>query len=236
MGPSVPARTLAAAIVLSVIVSFVGGTGPAGYGLAARFAKIGLSVAVGSRSVERAEEAKAMVLERVPNAAVQAAVNAEVIAAGDVVFLTIPFQAQRRTIDTLAGDLAGKIVVSMANPMWVHEGKVWADFPPAGSLAEEVQELVPTARVVGAFHEIHVKKFPRIDKPIHSDTIVTSDDVDGKAIVMDLVRKVEGMRPVDGGALVNTRYVEGFVTVLVQANFNYKAATALRITGLPDEA
>lgn len=219
-----------------MIVSFVGGTGPAGYGLAARFAKVGIEVAVGSRSVERAGEARAHVLERVPEAVVRAAVNEQVIADGDVVFLTVPFQAQRRTVETLAESLEGKIVVSMANPMWVHEGKVWADFPPAGSLAEEVQELAPGARVVGAFHEVHVKKFPRIDKPIHSDTIVTSDDADGKRMVMDLVRHVEGMRPVDGGALVNTRYVEGFVTVLVQANFNYKAASALRITGLPEDA
>ncbi|MHB8512350.1 MAG: NADPH-dependent F420 reductase [Actinomycetota bacterium] len=217
-----------------MIVSFVGGTGPAGYGLAARFAKAGLHVAVGSRSMERASGARSLVLERVPHATVDAGLNEDVIAAGDVSFLTVPFQAQRRTVETLAGPLSNKIVVSMANPMWVHEGKVWADFPPAGSLAEEVQELVPSARVVGAFHEINVKRFPRIERPIISDTIVTSDDDQARSKVMELVAHVEGMRAVDGGALLNTRYVEGFVTVLVQANFNYRASTALRITGLPE--
>lgn len=216
-------------------VGFVGGTGPAGFGLAARFAKAGLPVIVGSRAVARAEEARMLVLERVPDAQAQAMLNEDAIRASDVVFLTVPFQAQRHTVETLAGPLDGKIVVSIANPVWVHHGKVWADFPPAGSLAEEVQELVPSARVVGAFHEIHVRKFPKVDRPIRSDTIVTSDDDDAKRVVMDLARTVEGLRPVDGGPLTNTRYVEGFVTVLVQSNFIYKAATALKITGLPEE-
>lgn len=218
-----------------MIVSFVGGTGPAGFGLAARFAKGGVSVIIGSRSVERAEEARGMVLERVPDADCRAMVNEDAIAAGDVVFLTIPFQATRHTVETLAPHLAGNVVVSMANPVWVHAGKVRADTPPAGSLAEEVQELVPTARVVGAFHEVNVRKFPLIDKPIHSDTIVTSNDPAAKAMVMDLVKHVDGMRAVDGGELLNTRYVEGFVCVLVAANFIYKASTALRLTGLPED-
>lgn len=218
-----------------MIISFVGGTGPAGFGLAARFARSGAEVVLGSRSVERATEAKAKVLERVPQARARALENPAAIDAGDIVFLTVPFQAQRRTVESLAADLAGHIVVSIANPVWVHNGKVWADMPPAGSLAEEVQELVPAARVVGAFHEVDVRKFPKVDKPINSDTVVTSDDAAAKAMVMDLARGVEGMRPIDGGGLINTRYVEGFVCVLVQLNFNYKAATALKVTGLKIE-
>jgi hypothetical protein len=217
-----------------VIVSFVSGTGPAGFGLAARFAKAGIRTVIGSRALERAEEARRLVLERVADADVGAMVNHDAVLAGDVVFLTVPFQAQHDTVEGLASQLAGKIVVSIANPVWVHEGKVWAEPHPAGSLAEGVLEIVPTARVVGAFHEIHVRKFPKVSQPIDSDTIVTGDDADAKAIVMDLVRAVEGLRPVDGGGLINTRYVELFVTVLVQINFNYKAATALRITGVPD--
>jgi hypothetical protein len=80
-----------------------------------------------------------------------------------------------------------------------------------------------------------VRKFPKIDKAIDSDTIVTSDDAEAKGIVMGLAREVEGIRPIDGGRLIDTRYVEGFVTVLVQMNFIYKAATALRVTGLPEQ-
>jgi hypothetical protein len=89
--------------------------------------------------------------------------------------------------------------------------------------------------VVGAFHEIHVRRFAKLDRRIDSDTIVTGDDDLARAAVMRLARHVDGVRPLDGGPLSNSRYVEGFVAVLITMNFRYKAATALRITGLPDE-
>lgn len=216
------------------IVAFVSGTGPAGFGLAARFARAGDEVIIGSRALERAEDARAMVLEHVPDANVRALANAEAVAAGEIVFLTMPPVAQRESVMGLVPELDGKIVVSMANPLTVEGGRVETWFPPAGSLAEEVQEVVPGARVVGAFHEIHVRRFVKLDKPIDSDTIVTGDDDMAKQQVMRLARHVAGVRPVDGGPLSNTRFVEGFVAVLISVNFRYKAGTALRITGLPD--
>ncbi len=218
-----------------MIVSFVSGTGPAGFGLAARFARAGDEVVIGSRALERAEEARERVLEYVPDAVVFAEDNATAVAAGEVVFLTMPPRAQRDSVESLASSLAGKIVVSMANPLTVEEGRVTTWFPEAGSLAEEVQQLVPTARVVGAFHEIHVRRFAKLDRRIDSDTIVTGDDDLARAAVMRLARHVEGVRPLDGGPLTNSRFVEGFVAVLITMNFRYKAATALRITGVSEE-
>jgi 8-hydroxy-5-deazaflavin:NADPH oxidoreductase len=218
-----------------VIVSFVSGTGPAGFGLAARFARAGDEVVIGSRAIERAEEARALVLEHVPDAKVRAATNADAVVAGEVVFLTMPAQVQRESVEAVATELAGKIVVSMSNPVTVEGGKVVTFIPEAGSIAEEVQHLVPTARVVGAFHEIHVRRFARLDKRIDSDTIVTGDDELAKQAVMRLCRHVDGVRPIDGGSLSLTRYVEGFVAVLISVNLRYKAGTSLRITGLPEE-
>jgi hypothetical protein len=214
------------------VVSFVSGTGPAGFGLAERFARAGDEVIIGSRAQERAEGARARVLEHVPDGRVHAAENADAVADGEVAFLTMPPQAQRGSVESLAGVLGGKIVVSMANPLTVEAGRVSTWFPEAGSLAEEVQHLVPTARVVGAFHEIHVRRFAHLDRPIDSDTIVTGDDDIAKQEVIRLARHVQGVRPLDGGPLWNTRFVEGFVAVLISLNFRYKAGTALRITGL----
>ena len=218
-----------------MIVSFVSGTGPAGFGLAARFARAGDEVVIGSRALERAEQARSLVLEHVPDAGVTAAENHEAVVAGEVVFLTMPPQAQRESVEGLAAALDGKIVVSMANPLTVETGRVTTWFPEAGSLAEEVQELAPGARVVGAFHEIHVRRFAKLDRRIESDTIVTGDDDVAKAAVVRLARHVEGVRPLDGGPLSNTRFVEGFVAVLISLNFRYKAGTSLRITGVDRE-
>ena len=64
---------------------------------------------------------------------------------------------------------------------------------------------------------------------------MTGDDDLAKQAVMRLCGHVDGVRPVDGGALWLTRFIEGFVAVLISVNLRYKAGTALRITGLPGD-
>jgi predicted dinucleotide-binding enzyme len=104
--------------------------------------------------------------------------------------------------------------------------------PPAGSLAEEAQTDAPSARVVGALHEIRVSRFANLERQIDSDTIVTGDDEAAKQTIMGLCRDA-GVRPVDGGPLFNSRYVEAYVAVLITVNFRYKAGVSIRLTGLP---
>jgi NADPH-dependent F420 reductase len=213
-------------------IGFVGGTGPAGIGLAERMAAAGHHVLLGSRTVERAEATREVVVERVPSARVEACDNATAVIGAEVIFLTVPFDAQRATVEGLAKDLDGKIVVSISNPIRVVDKRPIVETPEAGSLAEETAHLVPGARVVGALHEIRVSRLSDFSHPINADTIVTGDDEDAKKIVMRLVQQIPGIRAVDGGSLANSRYVEGFVAVLVSINFRYKAGASYRITGL----
>jgi len=216
-----------------VRIAFVGGTGPAGIGLGARLGRAGHEIAVGSRSPERASEAARKIEELAPGVSIAHGVNEDVVSAADVFFLTVRDDAQRETVRALADVLAGKIVVSMANPLDVGDGRAVYQHPPEGSLAEEAQRDAPAARVVSAFHEIRVSRFAKVDRAIDSDTIVTGDDDQAKDAVMALCRDA-GVRPVDGGPLHNSRYVEAFVAVLVTVNFRYKAGVSYRLTGLPD--
>ena len=213
-------------------VAFVGGTGPAGIGLGARAARAGHDVFIGSRSEERAHEAVAKILELAGGGSVTGGSNDSAIAAAAVVVLSVHAEAQPEAVRELAGLLDGKIVVSMANPVTVTEGRATFQAPPAGSLAEQAQADAPGARVVSALHEIRVSRFAKVDRAIDSDTIVTGDDDPAKEAVMALCADV-GVRPVDGGPLSNSRYVEAFVAVLVWINFRYKAGVSYRITGLP---
>ena len=213
-------------------VAFVGGTGPAGIGLGARAARAGHEVLMGSRSEERAREAVEKVLELAGTGTVSGGTNESVIGPADVVVLSVHAEAQTDAVRALAGLLDGKIVVSMANPVTVAEGRARFDAPAAGSLAEQAQQEAPSARVVGALHEVRVSRFAKLDRPIDSDTIVTGDDAAAKEKVMTLCTDV-GVRPVDGGPLTNSRHVEAFVAVLVSINFRYKAGVSYRITGLP---
>jgi len=214
-------------------VGFVGGTGPAGIGLGARLARAGHEVFLGSRSTERAGEAAAKVRALVPDAIVKAGTNEDVIEEAEVVMLTVRDDAQRDTLYRLGSRLAGKIVVSMANPLRIGNQTATYVHPPEGSLAEQAQLNAPDAHIVSAFHEVRVDKFSDLDAEIDSDTLVCGDDGRAKKTVMGLARDV-GIRPVDAGALVNSRYIESFVCVLITMNFRYKATTSLRITGLPD--
>lgn len=214
-------------------VGFVGGTGPAGIGLGARLARAGHEIFLGSRSVERAQEAVDKVLKLVPEGAVTAGTNEDVIDASEIVMLTVKDSAQRDTLYRLGQRLGGKIVVSMANPLRIGNQTATYVHPPEGSLAEQAQLNAPDSHIVSAFHEVRVDKFSDLDMDIDSDTLVCGDDGRAKKIVMGLARDV-GVRPVDAGALVNSRYVESFVCVLITVNFRYKATTSLRITGLPD--
>jgi hypothetical protein len=214
-------------------VAFVGGTGPAGIGIGARLARAGHDVLIGSRSKDRADEAVARVRELAGGGTVSGGMNDEILGGADVVFLAMRDDAQRETVRTIADLLGGKIVVSMANPLRVGDGMATYIHPPEGSLAEEAHRDAPDAHVVGAFHEIRVSKFAKLDRQIDSDTIVCADDDEAKKKVMTLARDV-GIRPVDGGPLGNSRYVEAFVAVLITINFRHKASAGIRITGLPD--
>jgi NADPH-dependent F420 reductase len=213
-------------------LAFIGGTGPAGIGLAARLSRSGHECAIGSRSVERAEEAAAKVRALVPDARVYGGTNDGILADADVVLLTVRDDAQRESVRALSAGLADKIVVSMANPLRVERGGAVYLPQPEGSLAEEVQRDAPRARVVSAFHEIRVSKFSKLDLAIDADTIVCADDEEAKKIVMQLASEA-GVDPVDGGELMCARYVEAFVAVLISINFRYKTSTSYRITGLP---
>lgn len=213
-------------------VAFVGGTGPAGIGIGARLARAGHAILIGSRSKERAEEAAARVRELAGDGDVRGGTNEEILATADVVFLAMRDDAQRQTVRTIADSVAGKIVVSMANPLRVGNGMATYVNPPEGSLAEEAQRDAPDAHIVSAFHEIRLSRFAKVDRPIDSDTIICGDDDGAKKVVMELARDL-GVNPVDGGPLMNSRYVEAFVAVLITINFRYKASASIRITGLP---
>jgi len=194
-------------------------------------ARAGHEVLIGSRRSDRAEEVVAKILEMLPDSNVKALSNEDAIAAGEVVMLTMRDDAQRETLRQMGHLMAGKIVVSMANPLRIGNRTATYVQPPEGSFAEEAQKDAPDARVVSAFHEVRVDKYGDLEQEIDSDTLVCGDDDRAKKQVMQLARDI-GVRPVDAGALVNSRYVEAFVCILITLNFRYKATTSLRITGL----
>ena len=158
--------------------------------------------------------------------------NEEAAARADVVFVAVPYSAQRHTIEALAGYLAGKVVVGVTVPVRFSKGAASIQPVPDGSAALEIETLLPDSRVVAAFQTISAHDLLDPNKRIDSDVVVCSNDREATAQVMELSNRIAGIRAVDGGGLANAAYVEGMTALILNLNRRYKARAAFRITGI----
>ena len=211
-------------------IGMIGGTGPEGKGLAARFARAGLEVIIGSRSAERGEEAANDVREAA-GGNVRGGTNADA-ADADIVVITLPYSGQAETLEALRDQIGDKIVVSTVVPMQFAPGKVTMLTLEDGSAAQETQRILPEAKVVGAFQNLAARKLFDVDHKLDGDVIVCSDDKEALRQVIWLAEQIPGLRGVNGGPLASSHYVEGITTLLVHINRNYKTESHVKIVGV----
>lgn len=213
-------------------IAVVGGTGPQGRGLAYRFAAAGHRVVIGSRAADRAEEKAAEINDKLGESVVSGAENGAAVADCDVVLLAVPWDGHAELVSGLADQLAGKLVISCVNPLGFDErgpyGLVLQE-----SAAEEAQRLVPTARVVGAFHHVAALSLWKTAEPLsHEDVLVCGDDDEAKQVVAALAVAVTGKVGIDAGALRLARQLEPLTAVLISMNKRYKTRSGIAITGV----
>lgn len=206
-------------------VAVVGGTGALGSAIARRLAKAGVAVIVGSRSAESAV-AKAQEL----GFGLTGMGNAEAAAAADLVIVTVPFVAQETTLREIAPFVAGKIVVDTTVPL-MPPRVMRVQLPAEGSAAARARSLLgDDVRMVSAFHNVAAHKLIT-DATIDCDVLVFGDDKVDRGQVAALVRDC-GLRPVHGGALVNSAAAEALTSILIFINKTYAVDGAgVHITG-----
>lgn len=214
-------------------IGILGGTGPAGSGLAARLASVGYATVIGSRSKYRAMEARDQLLESWPDLAEMLDSGDNTDAAScDLVVIATPWDSAATTAQDNVDLLRGKIVVSMANAL-VRVGHEFQPLvPPRGSVAAHVQAAVPECRVVAAFHHLPAKELGNVGSPIDSDVLICGDDPAAVRAVSDIVSKIPGCRPLDAGELSNATAIEAFTAVLLQLNVRYRTRVAPKLTGI----
>ena len=221
-------------------IAILGGTGPAGMGLALRWARAGESIIIGSRNAERARESAARIKEKTgAEARVSGAENQQACAAADVLVLTVPFEGQAELLKQLKSSIsAGSVLIDATVPLAAAVGGrasrtlgVWQ-----GSAAQQTAELVPKqVSVVAAFHNLSADLLNG-EAPLDCDVIVCSDDANASRLTRDLAAKIPGVRGIDGGKLENARIVEQITALLIGLNIRHKGHAGFRITGLPPEA
>ena len=214
-------------------IGIVGGTGPAGSGLAVRLAAAGHEVLLGSRdpdkAAQRVGELHAKWDTRVQT--LRGVANAEA-ARTEVVVLATVADSVVATAAELAGDLDGRVVVCMANLLSRVERGFAAVLPDGGSVAVDVQNTLPGARVVGAYQNLPAKALAELDLAIDADVVVCGDDADAVSTVIDVTATVDGLRPIDGGPLVNAAAIEALTAVLLTVNRARKGEYGIRLVEL----
>lgn len=214
-------------------VGIVGGTGPAGMGLALRLAAAGVQVTVGSRTAERATEKVGEALERWADRDLRIdAVQNGSAADADLVVLATPWDAAVATATGLADALAGKVVVSMANALQRVGDEFQPLIPPRGSVAESVQAALERSHVGAAFHHVPARLLGNLDQEMDSDVLVCGDRPQAIAQTEELVASIPGLRPVTAGSLSLAGAIEAFTGVLLNVNVRHKARASIKLTGL----
>jgi NADPH-dependent F420 reductase len=213
-----------------VTVAVLGGTGPQGRGLVRRWAAAGLCVMVGSRSADRAVETAAE-LAAASGGDVRGLSNEDAAAEADVVVVAVPYDGHAELLRSLAGALAGKIVVDCVNPLGFDQQGAFVLAVEEGSATQQAAAILAGSTVVGAFHHVSAAL---LDDPqicsVDTDVLVLGDDRDATDLVASLADTVPGMRGVYGGRLRNAGQVEALTANLISVNRRYKAHAGVRIT------
>ena len=219
-------------------ITIIGGTGDQGFGLALRWAGAGHRVVIGSRALERAiaaaDKVKAQFGSQVE---VEGMENAVAATTSPLVVLTVPFDAQIRTIKSIREALReGQTLVDVTVPLETAVGGrparmvgVWC-----GSAAEQAAEYVPAGvRVAAAFHNVSAHLLQDLEKPVDCDVFVCGESEEVRTQVRPWVEAIPGCRYVNGGPLANARIVESITALLVGVNQRYHVTSAgIRVTGL----
>lgn len=213
-------------------IGIIGGTGKEGKGLAYRWAKAGLRILIGSRSIEKASQAVNELERILPlGCDIDGNTNLEVAQLSDIVVITVPFAAHAETLISIKSYLQGKILVDVTVPL-VPPKVTRVQMPPAGSAAQEAQKIVgDETQVVSAFQNISYEHLLN-DEPVNCDVLVCGSGKAARSVVLELVRAA-GLVGWDAGPIENSMVIEGLTSILIGINKQFGIVSAgIKITGV----
>ncbi len=212
------------------LLSVIGGTGDLGTGLIYRWVKAGYPVIIGSRTADKAEEARAAMLARIPDADIQAMQNEDAAKAGEIVVTTVPFSHQESTLNSIKAHVQGKIVVDTTVSL-VPPRVARVQLPPEGSAGQIAQEILgEDVHVVSAFQNV-AADHANSDMDLDCDILVCGNKKEARAKVVELANNA-GFRGLHAGMINNAAASEALTSVLININKQYDCHAGIRITGI----
>ena len=213
-------------------VGILGGTGPAGGGVAIRLASCGYDVVLGSRDANRAAASAAALTPR-GSGSLSGATNEEA-ASCDLVVVATPWDSAVATVTALRSQLVHKIVISMVNALAREGRELVPVYPSRGSMAAQLAFALPESTIVGAFHHLPADQMLDLDSGLDGDVVIFSDDDQGRQRVADLVNEMPGLHAVIAGSMSLASAVEAFTAVCVSINIRHKVHSYVKLAGLRD--
>lgn len=206
----------ATAAPASRTIAILGGTGDLGTGLAIRWSRAGHRIVIGSRTLEKAQNAVAELAGKSPDTPAQAMTNADAAAAGDLVVLTVPAAHQISTLEGVRDHLKGKILIDVTVPL-VPPKVGTVQLPPEGCAGKRAQEFLgEDVRVVSAFQNIAAHLLQQ-DVTIECDVLVAGDSKEARQEVIDLISQA-GLKGWHAGPIANAAAAEALTSILIQIN------------------
>ncbi len=179
-------------------VAVLGGTGDMGSSVAKRLARSN-TVVIGSRDAAKADEAARKVEGASGDDYDGASRDCE------VAIVAVPFSAID-AIGSLSDALAGKLVVSMVNPLKM-EGGLLRFALETGSAAERIAAMLPESSVSTAFNNLPSGMLEG-ESPVEADVLVAASSKEAYDKTAALVRSVRNLRPLHAGPLSQAQIVE----------------------------
>jgi 8-hydroxy-5-deazaflavin:NADPH oxidoreductase len=211
-------------------IGILGGTGPAGRGVAVRLACAGYNVVLGSRDAQRASETASGITVR-GDGKISGGTN-EDAASCDIVIVATPSDSAVETAASLKSKLDGKIVVSMVNALTRGNKELIPVYPPLGSMAAEIAAVLTDSKIVGAFHHLPAAQMEDLDSGIDADVVIFGDDEDARKRINDIVSEMPGLFAIIAGTMALASAVEAFTAVCISINIRHRAHSYVKMAGL----
>lgn len=214
------------------LLAVLGGTGKEGRALAARWARSGYEIVIGSRDPARAVEAAQAINAETGADCVRGDGLEAAARDGSIVVLTVPYAAQLATLEQVRDALVGKIVVDVTVPL-VPPKVSRVQLPSTGSAVAAAQAMLGNSvKLVSAFQNVSHEALADLGRDIACDVLICGDDKGACEAVIQLAADA-GMRGYHAGPLVNSAAAEALTSVLISLNIRHKVHSAgIRVTGL----
>ena len=194
--------------------------------------RAGYTIVIGSRTLEKGQEAAAALLAEFSDLNVTGLDNPSAAEQADLVVLTVPFAHQLSTLDSVKHALIGKVLIDVTVPL-VPPKVGTVQMPASGSAGQQAQDhLGEEVFVVSAFQNVGAMHLQE-DHSIACDVLVTGNKRAARDTVITLVEAL-GLKGWHAGPIQNAAAAEALTSILITINRHHKINGAgLVITGEP---